>query len=163
MSEARFHLALLNIGRVRAPIDSPQLKDFMDGLDSINALAERSPGFVWRYTSPGLNNATATRPFEDDDVLINFAVWQDREQLWEFVYRSQHLEYLVRRREWFQHMAEPFLVLWWIPAGHIPTLAEARQRLDQLRRDGPSPEAFTFRQPFAAPENLAAVTPAPGR
>jgi hypothetical protein len=156
-----FHLALLNIGRIRAPIDSPQLKDFMDGLDSINALAEQWPGFVWRYTSPGSNNATATRPFPDDDILINFAVWQTREQLWDFVYRSQHLEYLVRRREWFQHMSEPFLVLWWIPAGHTPTLEEAKERLDKLRRDGPSPEAFTFRQPFEAPPRSVAETFAP--
>ncbi|MBV9899168.1 MAG: DUF3291 domain-containing protein [Chloroflexi bacterium] len=146
-----YHLALLNIGRIRAPLDSPQLKDFMDGLDPINALAEQAPGFVWRYTSPGSNNATATRPFDDDDLLINFAVWQSREQLWDFVYRSRHLEYLVRRREWFDHMDQPFLVLWWVPAGHIPTLQEARLRLDQLRRDGPTPAAFTFRQPFAAP------------
>jgi hypothetical protein len=155
-----FHLALLNVGRLRAPIDAPQIKDFMDGLDPINALAEQSPGFVWRYTSPGSNNATATRPFADDDILINLAVWQTREQLWEFVYRSQHLDYLIRRREWFEHMSEPFLVLWWIPAGHTPTLEEAKQRLDKLRRDGPSPEAFTFRQPFEAPLSQAEPTPA---
>ena len=158
-----FHLALLNVGRLQAPIDSPQIKSFLDGLDPINALAEGSPGFVWRYTSPGSNNATATRPFPDDDILINFAVWESREQLWEFVYRSQHLEYVVRRREWFQHMAEPFLVLWWIPAGHTPTLEEARSRLEKLRRDGPSPDAFTFRQPFEAPRNQLEATPAPDR
>jgi uncharacterized protein DUF3291 len=158
---SRYHLALLNIGRILAPTDSPRLKDFMDGLDTINALAEGSPGFVWRYTAPGTNNATTTRPFPDENILINFAVWQSREQLWDFVYRSRHLEYLIRRREWFEHMAEPFLVLWWIPAGHIPTLEEGKARLDLLRGHGPTPEAFTFRQPFEAPDQTEA-TPAQG-
>ena len=98
------HLAVFNIGRPTAPLDSAQLQAFMDGLDPINALAERAPGFVWRYTAEGTNNATAARPF-DDDVIVNFGVWESREQLWDFVYRSDHLDFLRRRREWFQHMA----------------------------------------------------------
>jgi hypothetical protein len=144
------HLAVFNIGRPTAPLDSHQLRDFMAGLDAINALGEHAPGFVWRYTADGTNNATAARPY-GDDVIVNFGVWESREQLWAFVYRSQHLDFLRRRREWFQHMAEPFLVLWWVPAGSIPSLDEAKAKLEQLRREGPSPTAFTFRQPFAAP------------
>ena len=158
---SRYHLVVFNIGRPVAPLDSAQLKDFMDGLDPINALAEQSPGFVWRYTSPGINNATETHPF-DDDIIINFGLWQSRQSLWDFVYRSKHLDYLVRRREWFAHMAEAFLVLWWVPAGTIPTLAEARERLDLLQRSGPTPEAFTFRQPFEAPADAPVTTLAPG-
>jgi len=147
---ASYHLAVFNIGRAAGPLDSHQLHDFMAGLDFINALAEQAPGFVWRYTAEGTNNATAARPLADD-ILINLGVWESRELLWDFVYRSQHLDFLRRRREFFQHMAEAFLVLWWIPAGHIPTLDEAIARLDEIRRNGPAPGAFTFREPFDPP------------
>jgi Domain of unknown function (DUF3291) len=146
-----YHLAVFNIARIAAPLDSEQLKDFMDGLDPINALGEQAPGFVWRYTVDGTNNATAARPFDDADVIVNFGVWASRESLWEFVYRSQHLDFLRRRREWFQHPTEAYLVLWWVPAGHIPSLTEAKQRLDLLRQHGPGPDAFTFREPFDPP------------
>src|SRR4030081_3087549 len=149
-SDATHHLAVFNIGRPVAALDSAQLQAFMAGLDPINALAERSHGFVWRYTAEGTNNATAVRPF-DDDVIVNFGVWESREVLWDFVYRSEHLDFLRRRREWFQHLAEPFLVLWWVPAGHIPSMAEGLEKLHQLRRGGRGPEAFTFRQPFDPP------------
>src|SRR5919201_2942426 len=125
---------------------------FMGGLDHVNALGESAPGFVWRYTADGTNNATAARPM-GEDIIINFGVWQSREQLWDFVYRSQHLDFLRRRRDWFQHLLEPFLVLWWVPAGHIPSMAEAIAKLEHLRRWGPSPEAFTFREPFDPPAN----------
>src|SRR5205085_8859368 len=94
-----FHLAVFNIGRIVAPLDSTQLAGFMDGLEPINTLAERTPGFVWRYTADGTNNATAERPFADNDVLINFGVWQSLDHLWDFVYRTQHLDFLRRRRE----------------------------------------------------------------
>ncbi len=142
------HLAVFNVARMLAPLDSEQMRGFMDGLDAINALGEASPGFVWRYTSAGTNNATADRPFEDQAVIVNFGVWESREHLWNFVYRSAHLEYLVRRREWFEHLSEPFLVLWWVPAGYVPSLDEAKERLALLRRDGPTPDAFTFRAFF---------------
>ncbi len=145
-----FHLAVFNIGRPVAALDSAQLRDFMDGLDPINALAEQAPGFVWRYTADGTNNATAARPI-DDQIIVNFGVWDSRQHLWDFVYRSQHLDFLRRRRDWFQHLDEPYLVLWWVPAGHIPSMDEALARLDLLRRDGPSVEAFTFREPFDPP------------
>jgi hypothetical protein len=158
-----YHLAVFNIGRIVAPLDSPQLRDFMQGLDRINALAELAPGFVWRYTAEGTNNATAARPMDDQDVIVNFGVWESREQLWDFVYRSQHLDFLRRRREWFQAPSEPYLVLWWVPAGTIPGVDEAVDRLDLLRRHGPTREAFTFREPFEAPRpdgiNQAAVGP----
>src|SRR5215471_12639673 len=144
---APVHLAVFNIGRPVAPLDSLQLKDFMDGLDPINALAERAPGFVWRYTADGTNDATAARPI-DAEIIVNFGVWESRQHLWDFVYRSQHLDFLRRRREWFQHSTEAYLVLWWVPAGHIPSMDEALARLDHLRRHGPTATAFTFREPF---------------
>jgi hypothetical protein len=151
MSDAsHFHLAIFNIGRPVAPLDSAELQAFMDGLDPINALAERAPGFIWRYTADGTNNATAARPI-DAEIIVNFGVWQSRQHLWDFVYRSQHLDFLRRRREWFRHMDEPFLVLWWVPVGHIPSIDEAILRLERLRQHGTTAEAFTFREPFDPP------------
>src|SRR5882762_3786004 len=119
-SNATHHLAVFNIGRPTAPLDSAQLQAFMDGLDPINALAERAPGFVWRYVAEGTHNATATRPF-DDDVIVNLGVWAAREQLWDLVYRSEHLDFLRRRRDWFQPMPQALLVLWWVPSGCTPS------------------------------------------
>jgi len=148
VAERPHHLAVFNIARLSAPLDSPQLRGFVDGLDHINALGEQSPGFVWRYAVDGTNNATAARPLGDEDIIVNFGVWESRDQLWDFVYRTEHLDFLRRRREWFLHMAEPYLVLWWIPAGYIPAISEALEKLEQLRRAGPSPAAFTFREPF---------------
>jgi hypothetical protein len=156
MTAGGYHLAVFNVGRTVAPLDDARLKGFMDGLDHINALGESTPGFVWRYVADGTNNATAARPM-GDDIIINFGVWQSREHLWDFVYRSQHLDFLRRRREWFQHMDEPYLVLWWVPAGTIPTLEEAVQRLEHLRKHGPGPAAFTFREPFDSPLGLPAA------
>ena len=159
-STRRYHLAVFNVARMVAPLDSPRLKAFMDGLDPINALGERAPGFIWRYTAEGTNDATAARPI-DAEIIVNFGVWESRQHLWDFVYRSQHLDFLRRRREWFQHMDEAFLVLWWVPAGHIPSLDEAIARLDELRLHGPTAQAFTFREPFdpSVPERAPEAAP----
>jgi Domain of unknown function (DUF3291) len=145
-----WHIAQLNIGRAVAPPGSPELADFMAALDRINALAESSPGFVWRLQSSS-GNATDILVTEDPRFLINVSVWSSVEALFEFVYRSAHTAVLQRRREWFEKPAEAHQVLWWIPAGHIPTAAEALERLMQLRREGPVPRAFTFGRRFPAP------------
>lgn len=143
-----YELAQLNIGIIRGPIDSPIMAEFVANLDRINALAERSPGFVWRLqTDEG--NATAIRPFPDENIAVNLSVWRDIESLNAFVYRSAHVEITRRRREWFERMAEAFLVLWWVPKGHRPSVQEAIARLDLLRARGPTAEAFTFRRTFA--------------
>src|SRR5262245_51139497 len=117
-----FHLAQFNIGRLTAPLDSTESAGFVAGLSEVNAIAESSPGFVWRHVADGTDDATATRLYSDDSILINFSVWESRESLWDFVYRSRHLEFLRRRREWFVKLAQPILVLWWVPAGTIPTV-----------------------------------------
>jgi hypothetical protein len=144
----RPQLAQINIGRLRAPTDHPMIAEFMAALDEINALAERSPGFVWRFmTEEG--NATAVRPFEDDLLLINMSVWESVESLGDYVYRTDHAGYLRRRREWFERIREAIVALWWVPAGHRPTVAEAIARIDHLRANGPTPHAFTFRHPFS--------------
>ncbi|MQA83412.1 MAG: DUF3291 domain-containing protein [Streptosporangiales bacterium] len=138
------HLAQFNVGLLRAPLESPELADFVALLDPINALAEESPGFVWRLqTEEG--DATSVRPY-GDMVIVNLSVWESGRALWDFAYASRHLDVVRRRREWFERMAEPYLVLWWVGAGHVPTVAEAMHRLDLLRHEGPSPSAFTFRR-----------------
>ncbi len=143
------HLAQINIGRLKAPMDAPETAGFADNLDRINALAETQPGFVWRLTGEG-NNATDIHMFDDPLQLLNMSVWTDLDALAAFVYRSDHRGVMRRRAEWF-HKMELFMCLWWIPAGHEPTPQEGIARLDVLRRRGPSPEAFTFRDPFPAP------------
>ena len=137
------HLAQLNIGRLVAPLDDPRLEPFVSNLDAVNALAEASPGYVWRLqTDEG--DATALRPYPDPDVIVNLTVWESVESLKAFVYQGDHLAVFRRRREFFEVPSEAYVVLWWVPDGHIPSLDEAKERLDFLRRHGPSPWAFTF-------------------
>ncbi|WP_084469324.1 DUF3291 domain-containing protein [Nocardiopsis trehalosi] len=149
------HLAEINIGTLAHPLDHPAMAEFVALLDPINAMAEASPGFVWRFTEDGANDATGLRPF-GPDVIVNFSVWESREALWDFTYRSDHLDLLRRRRDWFTHMRDIYLVLWWVPAGHRPDLAEAADRLALLRDRGPTPEAFTFAAPFPPPRAASA-------
>src|SRR5262245_50563922 len=147
----RFHLAQVNIGRLRAPIDDPLIEAFRTQLDPINALADRSPGFVWRLQTED-GDATAIRPYGSDSLMaINLSVWDSIEALQEYVYKSGHVETLRGRQQWFERLEGPILALWWIPAGHVPTVAEAVERLEHLKVHGPSPYAFTFRTPFPAP------------
>jgi hypothetical protein len=148
------HLAQLNIARLRAPLDSPELADFVARLPEINSLADGSPGFVWRLQDES-GDATALRPF-GTDVIVNLTVWQSVESLRAFAYRTVHLEPLRRRREWFVPLDGPHLVLWWLPADVLPTVDEAAERLELLGRDGPSAAAFTLREPYPAPGVLAA-------
>jgi hypothetical protein len=150
-----YHLAQINIGRLKAPMDAPETAGFAGALDRINALADTQPGFVWRLVGEG-NNATDIAAFDDPMMLLNMSVWTDIESLAAFVYRTGHRDVMRRRAEWF-HKVEVFMCLWWVPIGHIPTPEEAIARLETLRRLGPTAEAFTFRQPFPAPD--VAVTP----
>jgi hypothetical protein len=142
----------MNVARMRAPIDSPEMADFVARLDEINALAEAAPGFVWRYQTAA-GNATDTRPYDDDRIIVNFSVWASVEALHAYVFRSEHAQVMRQRRRWFEQMAEAYTVLWWIPAGHRPTVAEAVARLAHLRAHGPTPEAFTFRQLQPPPDH----------
>jgi hypothetical protein len=153
---APWQLAQLNVGRILAPIDSPQLADFVNQLAEINALAEASPGFVWRLAGAS-GNATDLRADDDADLLVNMSVWTSAEALFDFVYKSMHTKVMARRREWFEKMAV-MQVLWWVPTGHIPTIAEAMARLRLLEARGPSPEAFTFKQRYPVPGQLGGPT-----
>ena len=117
--------------------------------DPINALADRSPGFVWRLQT---KMVPAIRPFDDDRMAINMSVWESLEALQQFVYKSAHVGTLRDRQQWFEPIEGPILALWWIPVGHIPTVAEAKDRLQRLKERGPSPDAFTFRASFPSPD-----------
>ncbi len=146
----KYHLAQYNMARLLEPLDHPSVAGFVDALEPINRLAEASPGFVWRHqTEEG--DSTSVRPYADDRIIINFSVWTDPDALWDYTYKSDHVEVFRRRREWFDRNLEAHLVMWWIPAGHVPSIEEADQRLQRLRTDGPTPEAFTFRQRFDPP------------
>lgn len=145
----QFNLAQLNIARLRAPLDSPLLADFVANLERINALAEKSPGYVWRLeTDEG--DATAIRPF-GEEYIVNLSVWEDIESLRHFVYRSAHTEIMRRRKEWFERMTDAYAVLWWTRAGELPSESVARKKLLTLRNSGPTAAAFTFKQPFPPP------------
>jgi hypothetical protein len=145
-----FHLAEINVGRLIAPYSSPAVAEFVANLGRINNLADVQPGFVWRLTGAG-NDASDIQAFDDPLMAINMSVWESPEALAAFVYRSEHLTFMRRRREWFEAPAEAYLALWWLPAGRRPTPVDGRARLEALRRDGPTPYAFSFRQPFPAP------------
>jgi hypothetical protein len=142
-----YHLAQLNIGRILAPIDSPVMAEFMGRLDEINALAEAAPGFVWRLQSEE-GNATAIRPFEDNWLLLNMSVWESVESLKAYTYGTAHAEVMRKRRQWFEPHTDTYLVMWWVPAGHIPDVTEARERLAHLQAHGETPYAFTFKKTF---------------
>jgi hypothetical protein len=150
MESTTHHLAQVNIGRMRAPLESSVMAGFVAQLDEINALAEASPGFVWRLVGDG-NDATSLRPFDDDFIIVNMSVWVSLEDLRTYVYKSAHTAVMRRRREWFEQFESAFVALWWVEAGHIPTVGEAKERLLHLDAHGPTAQVFTFKQPFAPP------------
>ncbi len=147
MGETIFHLAQVNIGRARGDPTDPVMAGFMARLVEINALAEQSPGFVWRLQTED-GDATAVRPYADMRILINLSVWTDLATLRDYVYRSAHAAVMRRRREWFERFESVYVGLWWVPSGHRPSVDEAVARLARLERDGPTPFAFTFTEPF---------------
>jgi hypothetical protein len=143
------HLAQLNVARLRAPMEDPLIDGFRLNLDRINALAETSPGYVWRLQDES-GNATGIKPFGDDLEIVNLTVWESIDALANFTYRSGHVEILRRRREFFEAPSVAVLCLWWIPEGTTPTVEDAIARLEHLRSNGPGPKAFTFRHRFDA-------------
>jgi hypothetical protein len=155
------HLAQFNIGHQIAPLDAPEMAEFLSLFEPLNALADESPGFVWRLTDGDSDDATGIRPC-GDEVIINMSVWESRDALWDYAYKSRHLDVLRRRLEWFRRTMESRLVLWWIPAGHIPSVEEALDRLETLKAQGPGPDAFTFREPFEVGGAAARTSSASG-
>lgn len=149
---ARWHLAQVNIARARTPLTDSVMADFIAHLDAVNAAAEASRGFIWRLKAED-GGSSAYVPFSDDPrVIVNMSVWTSIEPLETYVYRiNDHADVFRDRRRWFEPMEGPQLALWWIGAGQIPTVDAGRQRLEFLRRNGPTPYAFTFKRPFPPP------------
>jgi heme-degrading monooxygenase HmoA len=145
-----FELAQYNIAKNRWPLSDPRMAGFVDHLDEINHLGDRSPGFVWRLQDDS-GDATAIRLYDDPEIIVNMSVWESPDALREFAYRSGHAEHFRRRREWFEPMDGPILVLWWVPEGERPTALEGKARLDRLTAEGPTEHAFTFARRFDRP------------
>ena len=144
MATATHHLAELNVGRLLVPTDDPRVKEFMDNLDRINGLGKRMPGFVWMMEGSGEPGTGNTETFVGDDPqsVTNLTVWESVETLEQFVWNTVHRQFYERREEWFEVLGKMHFVMWWVPAGHRPTLDEALERLEHLRQNGDSDHAF---------------------
>jgi len=140
-----YHIAQMNIARMQAPLEDPVMAGFVAKLEEINQLADDSPGFVWRFQSEG-GDSTYLRPYDDDRILFNMSVWESVDSLKRYVYKSAHSEVMRNRREWFEKMSDAYSVLWWIKAGNIPSVREAKLRLEYLQKNGPSKHVFTFKK-----------------
>ena len=145
-----YHLAQINISRLLAPLDDPQIAGFVNQLDEINGLADRAPGFVWRLKSES-GNATDIAYNDDPFVIVNMSVWESIGALRGFAYKSDHAKVFRDRAKWFEKMEKPSYCLWWIAAGHIPTVAEGRERLEHYQMHGATPYSFWFSQQFPQP------------
>jgi hypothetical protein len=146
-----FHLAQLNIAKMLYSLDDPAMKDFVDALEPINALADKSDGFIWRLTGYG-ENATSLRIYGDEFLLVNMSVWKNIDSLHQYVYQSDHVEILKRKKEWFSKMSAMYMAMWYVPEGHFPTIEEAEERLTYRREHGDTPFSFSFKKPFTALE-----------
>ena len=151
---AEYHLAQINIARMLAPIDDPIMAEFVAQLAPVNALADQSPGFVWRLQSES-GDATSIKVYDDDMIIVNLTVWESVEALREFVYKSAHHGVLRERKRWFEKFDGPYYALWWVPAGHIPDTEEARGRLEHLRDHGDTAYAFSFGRVFPKPAEIS--------
>jgi heme-degrading monooxygenase HmoA len=151
MKNRTWHLAQINVARmIGDSIDHPTMKNFVAQLDEVNSLAEASPGFVWRLKDEA-NNATNFNPYNDNRVIVNMSVWETLDDLKKFIYSGRHADVLRSRRDWFVNFGRPFTAMWYIPAGHIPTVEEAMKRLELLQLNGPTASAFDFKTKFTVP------------
>lgn len=150
MTTPTFHIAQINVARALAPMNDPLMADFVAQLDEINALAERSEGFVWRLQDEA-GNATSIKVYEDNFIIINMSVWESIDALYQYTYYSAHVNVFRQRKAWFEKFGRPHMALWWIPAEELPTALDGRERLEHLQTHGPSPYAFTFKERFPIP------------
>lgn len=154
--QPKYYLAQINIAKMKAPLDDPIMAEFANALDEVNLVAENSPGFIWRLqTSSG--NATDVKAYSDPKMLVNISVWRGVEQLKSYVYKSLHGNFFIRRRKWFEKYQGEHFAMWWILAGHLPTVEEGKAKLEYLELHGDTPECFTFAQPYPSPEDKLRV------
>ena len=146
-------LAQLNIAKAKYSLEDLEMKEFVDNLEPINALAESCQGFVWRLKDES-GDATNIQAFDDPNIIINMSVWESINSLKDFMFRTHHRDFLRRKKEWFEALAEDSYVLWWVPTGHIPSLNEGIGKLMYLREHGDSPKAFSFKSNFSVEEYL---------
>ena len=146
----KYRLAQINIARLIAPLDDRKIAEFVAQLGPINALADKAPGFVWRLQSES-GNATDIGYCDDHFVIVNMSVWESVEALREFAYKSNHMKVFRDRANWFEKAAAPTYCLWWIPVGHVPTVAEGRERLEHYKKNGATQYSFWFSQQFPQP------------
>ena len=154
IEQRNFHIAQFNVAKMIASLDHPLMRDFVNALQPINAIADSSPGFVWRLKDDS-GDATAIQAFADETILTNMSVWATLDALKRFVYESSHLKFLRDKKKWFMPYGKPNLVLWWVEQDKLPTLADGKDRLEMLSRNGPGPEAFTFANVFPPNEGEA--------
>lgn len=159
MRSGDHHIAELNIARAIAPLESATMAEFIAELAPVNALADAAGGFVWRLqTDQG--DATTLQVFDDPRIIVNMSVWRSVEALRRFVYAERHAGVMAKRRAWFEPLAPPYMVLWWIPSGTVPTIDEGKSRLFCLRDHGPTAQAFTFKSYFDPPAGTQPETAA---
>jgi hypothetical protein len=149
-----YHLAQINIAKMLAPLESPIMSDFVANLDPINQLAESSEGFLWRLKEE-CNNATSIKIYDDEFLLVNMSVWKDIDSLFQFAFKSHHVEIFKRRKEWFDKMNQMHMALWYVPEGRYPNVIEATKRLDHIRLHGETPHAFSFKKRFSIEESIS--------
>ncbi|AOW19957.1 DUF3291 domain-containing protein [Urechidicola croceus] len=149
----KYQLAQINIAKLLKPINHPQIADFVNQLDEINALAEKSEGFVWRLKDDNSNDATGLSPFLNPNIIVNMSVWENAEVLKNYVYNSDHSKVFLRRKEWFEKPTKSHMALWWIEEGKFPTVQQAKEKLEYLQKNGNSEVAFTFRDIKNPPKN----------
>ena len=145
-----YHIAQINIARMLAPTDDPLMAEFVAQLAPVNALADQSPGFVWRLQSES-GDATSIKVYDDDFIIVNLTVWESVDALREYVYKSAHQGVLRDRKRWFEKFDGPYYALWWVPAGHYPSTEEGKERLDYLREHGDTAYVFSFKNVFTKP------------
>ena len=151
-----YHLAQINVARMRASLDDPIMAEFKTAIDEINAIAERSPGFVWRLQNES-GDASEIRVYDDPKILVNMSVWQSTPQLKDYVYGSLHKDFFMRRRQWFEKFQGAHFGMWWVPVGKFPTATIGREKIEYLTIHGESPECFTFKNLYSAPTKESVI------
>ncbi|NQZ28732.1 MAG: DUF3291 domain-containing protein [Colwellia sp.] len=150
------HLAQLNIAKVKYSLEAPEIKEFVDNLEPVNNTAESSSGFIWRLKDES-GDATDIQVFSDPNIIVNMSVWDSVDALKNFIFKTHHRDFLRRKKEWFHNIPKESYVLWWVPVGHIPTVEEALEKLEYLRKNGETPNAFSFKSNYSIAEYTESI------